>query len=102
MPSGRSAPWPGRCHEGATAMRGDNDPTLSQHRHRVPDGGVRDTVFVGEAPLTRELRCNLALGNPPLDIVRNLDIGIFSPKRIDRTSRHTITIECSLSCKKTS
>ena len=82
-------------------MRGDYDPALAQHRHCVPDGGVRDPVFVGEAPLTGELGCDLAFGDPPLDIVRDLDIGILSPKGINRTSRHTITIGRSVSCKNT-
>ena len=82
-------------------MCGHDDPALAQNRHRVPDSGVRDPVFVGEAPLTREFRCDLAFGNPPLDIVGDLDIGVLSPKLINRTSRHTITIGCSLSCKNT-
>jgi hypothetical protein len=79
-------------------MRRDYGPALPQHRHRVPDGGVRDPVFVGETTLAGELGCDLAFGDPPLDIVRDLDIGILSPKGINRTSRHTITIRCSLSC----
>jgi hypothetical protein len=80
-------------------MRGDDDPALAQYCHRVPHGGVRDPVLVGETPLAGELGCDLALGDPPLDIVCDLDIGILSPKGINRTSGHVITIGCSLSCK---
>jgi len=79
----------------------DDDPPLAQDRHRVPDGGVGDLVLVGETPLAGELRVDLALGDPPLDVVRHLDIGVFSPKGINRTSRHMINLECSLSCRKT-
>ena len=45
---------------------------------------------------------DLALGDPPLDVVRYLDIGIFSPKGINRTSGHKINLGCSLSCQNTS
>jgi hypothetical protein len=99
--SGRCAPGTARCDEGSPAMRRDDDPALAQYCHRVPDRGVGDPVFVGEAPLAGELGCDLALGDPSLDIVSDLDIGILSPKGINRTSRHTITIGCSLSCEKT-
>jgi hypothetical protein len=67
----------------------------------VPDGGVRDPVFFGEAPLAGELPRDLAFGDPPLDVVRYLDIGVFSPKGINRTRGHKINIGCSLSYKKT-
>jgi hypothetical protein len=82
-------------------MHRDDDPSLTQHRHRVPHGGVRDPVLFGKAPLTWELHRDLALSDPPLDIVRDLTIGIFSPKGIDRTSGHMINLGCSVSCKKT-
>jgi len=58
----------------------------------VPHSGVRDPVLVRETPLARELGCDLALVDPPLNIVRNLNIGILNPKGINRTSCHTITI----------
>ena len=66
----------------------------------MPHGGVRDPVLFGEAPLAGQLRCDLTLGDSPLDIVRNLNIGIFSTKRINRTSGHMINIGCSLSYEK--
>ena len=56
----------------------------------MPHGGVRHPVLFGETPLAGELGCDLALGDPPLDVVRNLDIGILSPKGINRPSRHMI------------
>ena len=82
-------------------MHRDDDASLAQHRHRVPDGGVGDLVLFGEAPLAGELQLDLALGDPPLDVVRDLDIGIFSTKGINRTSGHMINLGCSLSCWKT-
>jgi hypothetical protein len=82
-------------------MRCDDDPALAQYCHRVADGCVGDPVFVGETPLAGELGCDLALGDPSLDIVRDLDIGILRAKGINRAGRHTITIGCSLSCKNT-
>lgn len=82
-------------------MHRDDDASLTQHCHRVPHGGVGDLVLVGEAPLARELELDLALGDPPVDIVRDLDIGIFSPKGINRTGSHMINLECSLSYKNT-
>ena len=82
-------------------MDGDDDSALAQQRHRVPHGGVRDSVFFGEAPLAGKFPRDLALGDPPLDVLRYLDIGIFSPKGINRTRGHKINIGCSLSCKKT-
>ena len=63
--------------------------------------GVGDLVLFGEAPFAGELQLDLALGDPPLDIVRDLDIGVFSPIRINRTRRHMINLGCSLSYKKT-
>jgi hypothetical protein len=83
-------------------VRREYDPPLTQHRHRMPDGGVRHPVLVGKTPLAGKLRGDLALADPPLNIVRNLDIGVLSPKRINRPSRHMITIGCSLSCKDSS
>jgi hypothetical protein len=80
------------------AMDRDNNLAVAQYRHGVPHGGVGDSVLFGKAPLAGELRRDLALGDPPLDVVRNLHIGIFRPKGIDRTSAHTSTIGCSLSC----
>ena len=77
-------------------------PLLTQDRHRVPHGGVGDLVLFGETPLAGELQLDLALGDPPLDVVRDLNIGIFSPKGINRTSGHMINLGCSLSYKKTS
>jgi hypothetical protein len=59
----------------------------------MPHSGVCHPVLFGETPLARELGCDLTLGDPPLDIVRDLDIGILSPKRINRPSRHMITID---------
>jgi hypothetical protein len=79
-------------------MYRDDDPSLTKYRHRVPDGGIRNPVLFGEAPLTGELHLDLALGDPPLDIVRHLNIGIFSPKGINRTSGHMINLGCSVSC----
>jgi len=79
----------------------DDDPSLTQHRHRVPHRGVGDLVLFGETPLAGELQLDLALSDPPLDIVRDLDVGVFSPKGINRTSSHMINIGCSLSFKKT-
>jgi hypothetical protein len=83
-------------------MHRDDDPSLTKYRHRVPDSGVRDPVLFGEASLTRELHRDLALSDPPLDIVRNLNIGIFSPKGINRTSGHMINLGCSMSYEKIS
>lgn len=82
-------------------MHGDDDSTLSQQRHCVPHRGVCDSVFLGEAPLAGEFARDLALGDPPVDVVRHLDIGIFGPKGINRTCGHKINIECLLSCKNT-
>jgi len=79
----------------------DDDPSFTQQRHRVPHGGVGDSVLLGETPLAGELQLDLALSDPPLDIVRDLDVGVFSPKGINRTSSHMINIGCSLSFKKT-
>jgi len=67
----------------------------------MPHGGVCHPVLFGEGPLAGELSGDLARGDPPLNIVRDLDIGIVSPKGINRTSRHMITIGCSLSCENT-
>jgi hypothetical protein len=66
----------------------------------MPHGVVRHPVFFGETPLTGELGCDpdLARGDPPLAIVRDLYIGMLSPKGINRPSRHMINIGCSLSC----
>ena len=79
-------------------MNCDDDPALTKQSHGVPHSGVGDAVLFGEAPLAGELRRDLTGRDPPLDIVRNLHIGIFRPKRINRTSAHTGTLECSLSC----
>ena len=99
--SGLRASGLARCHEGSPAVHCDDDPSLTQHRHRVPHGGVRDFVLFGETPLAGELQLDLALPDPPLDIVRDLDIGVFSPIGINRTSGHMINLGCSLSFKKT-
>jgi hypothetical protein len=90
------------CHEGAPAVNGDDDSSLAQQCHCVPHGGVCDPVFLGEAPLAGEFPRDLALGDPPLDVVRYLDIGIFGPKGINRTRGHKINLGCSLSCQNTS
>ena len=82
-------------------MDRNDDSSLAQQCHRVPHGGVRDPVLIGEAPLTGKLARDLTLGDPPLHVVRNLDVGICSPKRINRTRGHKINIGCSLSCKNT-
>jgi len=68
----------------------------------VPDGGVGDLVLVGETLLAGELQFYLALSDPPLDVVRNLNIGVFSPIGINRTGCHMINIGCSLSYEKIS
>jgi hypothetical protein len=67
----------------------------------MPHGGVCHFVLFGETSLAGELRGDLALGYAPLNIVGDLNIGILSPKGINRTRRHMITIECSLSCGNT-
>ena len=82
-------------------MHGDDDASLTQDRHGVPDGGVGDLVLLGEAALAGELQLDLAVGDPPLDIARDLDIGVFSPIGINRTSRHMINLGCSLSYRNT-
>ena len=82
-------------------MHRDDDASLAQDRHRVPHGGIGDLVLFGEAALAGELQLDLALGDPSLDVVRYLDIGVFSPIGINRTSRHMINLGCSLSCRKT-
>ena len=82
-------------------MHRDDDASLAQDRHRVPDGGVGDLVLFGEAPLAGELQLDLAPGDPPLDVVCDLDVGVFSPIGINRTSRHMINLGCSLSFQKT-
>jgi hypothetical protein len=69
-------------------MDRDDNPAVAQYRHGVPNGGVGDSVFLGKAPLAGKLRRDLALFDPPLDVVRHLHIGIFRPKGIDRTSAH--------------
>jgi len=99
--SGVRTSWFARCHEGSPAVDGDDDSALAQQRHRMPHGGVRDPVFLGEAPLAGKFPRDLALGDPPLDVRRYLDIGIFSPKGINRTRGHKINIGCSVSCKNT-
>ena len=81
-------------------MHRNDDSSLAQQRHRVPDGGVSDLVLFGEAPLTGQLRRDLAFSDTPLDIIRDLNIGIFSPKGINRTSGHMINLGCSLSYEK--
>jgi hypothetical protein len=100
--SGLRTSWFAWCYEGAPAVDGDDDPALAQQRHCVPDGGVGDPVFLGEAPLAGEFPRDLALGDPPLHVVRDLDIGIFSPKGINRTRGHKINLGCSPSCQNTS
>jgi hypothetical protein len=100
--SGLRRSWFAWCYEGSPAVDGDDDSSLAQHRHRVPHGRVRDPVFLGEAPLTGKFPRDLALGNPPLDIVRDLNIGIFGPEGINRTRGHKINLECSVSCQKSS
>ena len=100
-PLGSRAPRPPTGHERSPAVHGDDDASLAQDRHRVAHGGVGDLVLFGEAALAGELQLDLTLGDPPLDIVRDLDIGIFSPIRINRTRRHMINLGCSLSYKKT-
>ena len=92
---------PLRLHVGAPAVNGDDAPAFAQYRHGMPHRGVGDAVLFCEAPLAWELRRDLTLCDPPLNIVRYLDIGIFRPKGINRTSRHMITIRCSLSCQNT-
>ena len=89
-------------HEGAPAVHRDDDASLAQYRHGVPHGGVGDLVLVGEAPLAGEFQLDLALGDPPLDVVRDLKVGVFSPIGINRTSGHMINLGCSVSFKKTS
>ena len=64
-------------------------------------GGVGDLVLFCEAALAGELQLDLALGDPSLDVVRDLDIGVFSPIGINRTSHHMINLGCSLSFQKT-
>ena len=88
-----------RSYEGSPAVHGDDDASLAQDRHRVAHGGVGDLVLFGETALAGELQLDLALGDPPLDVVRDLDVGVFSPIGINRTSGHMINLRCSLSCK---
>src|SRR5579863_2230734 len=78
--SGLRSSWFARCHKGPPAVDGDDDSALAQQRHCVPHRGIRDPVFLGEAPLAGEFTRDLAPGDPPLYVVRYLDIGIFSPK----------------------
>jgi hypothetical protein len=80
------------------AVNRDDNLAVAQYRHGVPHGGVGDSVLLGETALAGKLRRDLALFDPPLNVVRNLYIGIFRPKGIDRTSAHTGTLGCSLSC----
>ena len=65
--------------------------------------GALRVLLVGDAEDRRlEVKTGLAaLGDPPLDVVRDLDIGVFSPIGINRTSRHMINLGCSLSCRNT-
>jgi hypothetical protein len=72
----------------SAAVDRDDNLAVAQYRHGVPHGGVGDPVLLGEAPLAGEFRRDLALFDPSLDVVRNLDIGIFRSKGIDRTSAH--------------
>jgi hypothetical protein len=87
-----------RLHIGPPAVNRNDDRAFSKDRHRVPHRGVGNPVLVSKAPFAGELRRDLALGDPSLYVVRHLDIGIFRTKRINRTSSHRVTIECSLSC----
>lgn len=82
-------------------MNRDDDPALAQYSHSVPHSRVSDAILLGEASLAGKLRRDLALRDPPLDIVRNLHIRVFRPKGIDRTSGHIGTLGCSLSCHNT-
>jgi hypothetical protein len=80
-------------------VHSNDDPSVTQYGHSVPDGAVGNSVLFGEAPLAGKLHRDLAIGDPPLDVVRNLDIRIFSPKGINGTSCHIINIDGSLSCR---
>ena len=80
------------------AVDRDDNLAVAQYRHGVPHGGVSDTVLLGKASLAGKLRRDLALRDPPLDVIRNLGIGIFRAKGIDRASAHTGTLGFSLSC----
>src|SRR5690348_17180883 len=88
-----------RGHESSPAVHGEAEASLAQARQRVAQGGVGDLVLVGETALAGEVQLDLTLGDPPLDIVRDLDIGIFSTKGINRTSGHMINLGWSLSCR---
>ena len=86
-----------RLHERAASVNGDDQPSLAQDLHGVPDGRVGDAVLFGEAALAREFRGDLSLSDPTRNVVRHLDIRILSPIGINWTRRHMLTIECSLS-----
>ena len=62
--------------------------------------GLVDEINLMIAPILLGEGLRL-FGDPPLDIVRDLDIGVFSPIGINRTSRHMINLGCSLSCRNT-
>lgn len=86
-----------RLHERAPSVNGDDQSSLAEDLHGVPDGRVGDAVLLGEAAFAREFRGDLSLRDATCDVVGYLDIRILRPIRINRTRWHRITIECSLS-----
>lgn len=86
-----------RLHERAPPVNGDDQASLAQDLHGVPDCRVGDAVLLGKTTFAREFRGDLALRDATCDVVSYLDIRILRPIRINRTRWHRITIECSLS-----
>jgi len=87
-----------RLDERPPAVDGDDHPTLAEYLHSTADGRVSHSIVFREAALTRELRCDLAFGDPALYVVSYLDIGVFRTIGINWPGNHKITIECLLTC----
>ena len=82
------------CDERATALPGNDQPSLAQHLHRVPNRLVCDAVLLSKRALSRQLVLDLADLDPRRDVIRDLHVGKVRAKRVN--DRHVINVGAPL------
>jgi hypothetical protein len=86
-------PRPG-CHdEGSAAEDGPDETSLAEDLKRLAHRDVGHLVFLGQVSFGRKPAREFFDGDPPGDVVGELDVGKFASHRVDRRHRHALRLD---------
>jgi len=89
----------GRGDERAAPVNGDDHAAIAQDLHRMPDGCVGNSIFLGKRAFAGELDGELASLDPSGDVVGDLKVAVVARIRVHRPGRHAENIDAFQAAK---